>query len=235
MFGIWDLKHLRMASRWHVLVPDFEVSTDEFYQMIKSAIEAKRVPDLEISVIEFREGGVMSARRRYLRLRRERLVFDVCSAPFGTSWFFSCRAGEIPMHLKVWEIVAMAAAISGFLLLHMAIFGINAGSAVFLLNAAAVIFLLNCLTATSLYGLDAILLRTPVVGAFYERYFRGNSYFREDTRQMYLQTVDGLVRGAVEEVAGQTPGGVKFMQDDIETNIGLFGWIRELFRRPWSR
>ena len=139
------------------------------------------------------------------------------------------------MHLKVWEIITMATAVGGFLLLHLAIFGIMAGSAVFLLNAAAVIFLLSCLTATSLYGLDAILLRTPVVGAFYERFFRGQSYFREDTRQMYLQTVDGLVRGAVEEVAGQTPGGVKFMQEDLATGIGLFGWIRELFRRPWSR
>ena len=129
----------------------------------------------------------------------------------------------------------MAAAVAGLVMLHMAIFGAIAGPAVFLLNGAAAIFLLNCLTATGLYGLDAILLRTPVVGAFYERFFRGHSYFREDTRQMYLQTVDGLVRGAVEEVAGQVPGGVKFVQEEVDTGLGLLGWIREILRRPWSR
>ncbi len=234
MFGIWELKNLRLNSKWHVLVQDFEISTDDFYLMVRDAVEAKRVPDLEITEIEFSEGGIFGARRRYLRLRRERLVFDVCSAPFGTSWFFSCRFGEIPMSLKLWEVVVMAILVSCVLLVHVAVFGLIGGPAIFLLNGAAVIFLLNCLTATQLYGVDAILLRTPVVGAFHERYFRGNSYFRDDTRQMYLQTVDGLVRAAVEAAVGEkTPGGVKFTEEHATTGWGLWGRFLELLRRPW--
>jgi hypothetical protein len=48
------------------------------------------------SRITWKEGGLLSAKREYLRVRRKEFVFDVCAAPFGKGFFFSWWLGEIP-------------------------------------------------------------------------------------------------------------------------------------------
>lgn len=235
MFAFWHLRNVSPESSWHALVPDFETSTDEFYRTLREAVAARRIPDLEIGEIEFREGGPLSAGRRYLRIRRERLVFDVCSAPFGTSWFFSCRYGEIPVRIRPWEAVAMLAASAGLVLLHVSVFGPVAGPVVFALNVVAFLFLANGLLATGLYGLDAVLLKIPALGKFYERFLRADSYFRDDSRQMYRETVDALVRRAVEEAAGaKVQGGVRFRGQYAISRLGILGRIREGLKIPWA-
>ena len=97
MFGIWKSKKTEVLKHWYVLHLDFDTITSEFYQAIEYDLKARELTGLEISRIEYAEGGLLSAKREYLRMRRERLVFDVCAAPFGTSWFFSCRFAEIPV------------------------------------------------------------------------------------------------------------------------------------------
>ena len=193
-------------------------------------MERQRLPDVEASEKEFREGGMLSARRRYLRLRRDRLVFDVCSAPFGTSWFFSCRCGEIPLRLRWWESALILAAAAGILAAHVSVLGQVWGCALFALNLASLLFLLNCLAATELYGLDAALMRVPVLGAFYETHFRENSYHRDDTRTMCEESVNRIVRDAVEAVAGERPeGGVEFREDPPRP--GFWGRVGEVLKR----
>ncbi len=225
MFGIWHRKRLKEGSHWQVMVPDFETSTDAFYQLLRASIEKRRLPDVEVSEKEFSEGGILSARRRYLRLRRDRLVFDVCSAPFGTSWFFSCRAGEIPMRLRWWESASIVAAGLGVLAAHVAVLGPAWGCGIFVLNLASFLFLLNNLVATELYGLDAALTRVPVLGAFYETYFRGDSYHRDDTRRMCYASVDRLVRDAVEATTGVRPENSAEFYEEFARQ-GLWGRIR---------
>ena len=48
--------------------------------------------------------------------------------------------------------------------------------------------------------LDAILLKIPVVGTIYEDWFRVETYYREDTRNLYLQ----LLPQFIEELAKET-------------------------------
>ena len=31
----------------------------------------------------------------------------VCSAPFGTAWFFSCRIAAVPFVLRIWELLVI--------------------------------------------------------------------------------------------------------------------------------
>jgi hypothetical protein len=52
----------------------------------------------------FREGGVLAGKHTYLRLRRERAVFDVCSAAFNKGWHFSVRAAELHRRLTTRQI-----------------------------------------------------------------------------------------------------------------------------------
>ena len=99
----WVRGDPEILDHWYALVPNFQTSAQDFYALVEKELAARKVPGLDISRIEFREGGMLSAKRGYLRLRRERLVFDVCAAPFGTAYFFSSWFAEIASVVKLWE------------------------------------------------------------------------------------------------------------------------------------
>ena len=98
-----------MLDYKHKLIDGMDSSPEEFYSAIESDLVQRQVPGLEITREEFAEGGLLSAKRVYLRMRRERLVFDICSAPFGKAWFFSYRFALIPACIMVWELLLVLA------------------------------------------------------------------------------------------------------------------------------
>jgi hypothetical protein len=79
----------------------------EFYAAVERELKDREVPGLEIFYVDFAEGGLLSAKREYLRMTRERLVFDICAAPFGTAYFFSCRFAEIPAVIQLWQLLVV--------------------------------------------------------------------------------------------------------------------------------
>lgn len=108
MFGFSKSKPTaEFLDHWYALVPSFTTSSKEFYAAVENELQERQVPGLEIHHVDFAEGGVLSQKREYLRMTRERLVFDICAAPFGTSYFFSCRFAEIPATVKLWELCAV--------------------------------------------------------------------------------------------------------------------------------
>jgi hypothetical protein len=182
-------------------VPGFKNSTKEFYAAVEDELKAREVPGLEISRVEFSEGGLLSDKREYLRMIRERLVFDICAAPFGTSYFFSCRFAEIPLVIKLWQLVFMLASIFIFAGIFWKIFGLILGSVAIVAALLIAAYLLRNAVALGLRDLDAMLLQSPF-GAIYERFFRKETYYRVDTRLMYLDTVNEIVKAKVEETTG---------------------------------
>lgn len=70
-----------VLNHWYIPVDNFQFSTAEFYQSVEKVLVDRKVPGLKISRIELSEGGILTAKREYLRLTRERLVFDACAAP----------------------------------------------------------------------------------------------------------------------------------------------------------
>src|SRR5450432_3330663 len=107
MFGVFEKKKADVIEHWYALVPGFNTSTKEFYDGIEKELKEQEVPGLEMFHVDFAEGGVMSNKREYLRLTRERLVFDICAAPFGKAYFFSCRFAEIPAVIQLWQLVIL--------------------------------------------------------------------------------------------------------------------------------
>src|ERR1043166_2849205 len=89
-------KRGELLRAWVDFLDDFSFSPQEFYDVIEKELQARKIPSMEISREEFSEGGVLSDRRIYLRLFRERLALYTCAAPFGTGYFFSCRTVYIP-------------------------------------------------------------------------------------------------------------------------------------------
>src|SRR5437867_10644168 len=88
------VKDSQQLSYWCKLFDNFNFSPKEFYAMTTKNLEGREIPDLEKQFIMFQQSGVISAKRLYMQLRRERLVFEVCAAPFGTGFFVSSRLSD---------------------------------------------------------------------------------------------------------------------------------------------
>ena len=54
--------------------------------------------------------------------------------------------------------------------------------------------------AMGLSDLDATLIKTPILGPLYERLFRKDTYYRQDTRLVYLEVVSKIVKELAEEL-----------------------------------
>jgi hypothetical protein len=209
MFGLFEKSKADVIDHWYALVPGFNSSTKEFYEAVEKELKERQVPGLEIFHVDFAEGGALSNKREYLRMTRERLVFDICAAPFGTAYFFSCRFAEIPTVVKLWEFLLLlfglcAVAFWG-LIVFVKIFGV-VGLMLFpfllLASLVAAIYTMRNAVAMGLKDLDASLIKTPVIGPIYEAWFRKETYYRHDTRLMYCETVNAVVKAKVEETTG---------------------------------
>lgn len=86
-------------SHWYHLMEDFQTSSLDFYKSVEEALERRKVTDIRCARIDYKEGGMLSAKREYLRVKRKQFVFDVCAAPFGNGFFISWWLGEIPSGL----------------------------------------------------------------------------------------------------------------------------------------
>lgn len=199
---VWGFKSKtgNVLGHWIAFIDSFNSSPLEFYGLVEKALESRKVPGLKITKVEHSEGGLLSGNRVYLRMMRERLTFEACAAPFGTGFFFSCRTVYIPAEVKFWHAAVIIFAI------YLAFAALN----YFLEWKLAVIALATLLLAitqvfrsTLLHGLadlDAALINMPAVGPVYERWFRKETYFREDTRLVYLEVVPKVIREAAEEL-----------------------------------
>src|ERR1039457_7035051 len=90
VFG-FENKKGEILDSWIVFADSFSLSPQEFYAAIEKEMNARKIPSMEISREEFSEGGLLSDKRIYLRLFRERLALYTCAAPFGTGYLFSFR------------------------------------------------------------------------------------------------------------------------------------------------
>lgn len=88
-----------IMSHWNTMIEGLQVTPSEFFTSVEKEIERRETPDTKFSRIDWREGGLMSAKREYLRVRRKELAFDICGAPFGNGFFVSWWLGEVPSGL----------------------------------------------------------------------------------------------------------------------------------------
>lgn len=133
-------------------------------------------------------------------MTRERLVFDICAAPFGTSYFFSLRFAELPAKLGIGSLAMAFVGLFVGLLFFWKIFGLIFGTFLLIIALGSAIWIFRNLVALGLGDLDATLIKTPILGPLYEAFFRKETYYRVDTRLMYLETVDTIVKLKVEQV-----------------------------------
>ena len=230
MFGIFKPKQPVVLKWWYVVQLDFEASTEEFYSAIEQDLAARELQGLELSRVEYAEGGLLSAQRVYLRMKRERLLFDVCSAPFGTSWLFSCRFSEFPITIRPWEVVALFLALGAFWFSYVQLFGFLTGNIMFGATMIGIILAMVCAVPFGFHDMDAALMQMPVVGPFYEVFFRRDTYYRQDTRAAYTTIVNSIVRERVKEIAkARGVEDVQFFEQPPESSPSLMETIAAMF------
>lgn len=110
-------KNLTILSRWHHLYGNLNQSSKEFYTSVEAAIKSRNVPDTQLSRVNHHEGGMFSANREYLRVRRKEYVFDICAAPFGNSFFFSYWLGEKPS--AFWNLILLVPVLGPWLFVKL--------------------------------------------------------------------------------------------------------------------
>ena len=89
-------KETIIFSHWSTMIEGLSASPKAFFESIEAAVAEKQLEGAKHSRIHWREGGVLSAKREYLRIHRKEYAFDICGAPFGNGFFVSWWLGEIP-------------------------------------------------------------------------------------------------------------------------------------------
>lgn len=209
VFGFANKKG-EILDHWVAFLDSFSFPPQEFYAAIEKELAARKIPSMEISRAEFAEGGMLSNKRIYLRLFRERLALYTCAAPFGTGYFFSCRAVYVPALVRLWHILAafLFLIVVGGLLIKPLGLTFSAIALIALMFAIAAV--LRNAAVSALSNLDALLLRIPVVSTIYEDWFRDDTYYRVDTRMIYLQRIPQLIKELAEEITAAK--GAKLVQ-----------------------
>jgi hypothetical protein len=234
-------QQINVLSHWYAVTDGIQFSAQEFFAKMEDELKARKLPQLKMSRVEYHEGGILSDKRMYLRLARERFAFDLCAAPFGRGFFFSVRLIEKPRGGWVQLLLIIAAiglTLNTLLLLKVLFWTPKVGMASGLVLIAAGLFVLRprraestaptspraaALFATEVPDFDTFFLNLPVIGAWYEGW-RKDTYYRYDTRLLYHTIVSELVKKEVENLTAEK--GVKLLNTyDFNPILG------ELYKR----
>jgi hypothetical protein len=213
-----------VLDHWISFADGLTLPPQEFYDAVEKAMAAKEIPTMKVSRMEYAEGGLLSEKRIYLRMLRERLAFDMCAAPFGNSFFFSCRTVHSPPVLRLWHIAFALVFFCGVYSLLVRELGIFFASIALAALLVAIAEVFRNAIGLGLADLDNALMKFPVVGPIYENWFRKETYYRQDTRLVYLKIVPEIIKQVADDMAGTK--GIKLVQSYERAPI--FG---ELYKR----
>jgi hypothetical protein len=177
-------------------VPDLQTSSLEFFEAIEMALRAKQV-EVQSERIQWHEGGILSANREYLRLSYARFVFDISAFPFGRDYQFSWWHGrKAPRLFALFGCLGVLAVPVAFLICVM-IAGAIAGTLLFLVAIGVGLFMLAQNLASGDSELGEALVALPYVGPVIRKLFNPITYYSEDTRIMFEDTVHRVVLDVV--------------------------------------
>lgn len=83
-----------IISHWYHPIEGLTLSSQAFYADVEHLLADQQIDHLKIERVNMSEGGMFSAKREYLQVRRGDHVFYVCGAPFGNRFFVSWWLGH---------------------------------------------------------------------------------------------------------------------------------------------
>ena len=187
-------------SHWYHLLEDLQESPQNFYASLEQAIKRRELPDVSVSRVGYLEGGILSAKREYLRAQRKEYLFDICAAPFGNGFFVSSWLSEVQSVLGPY--IAVAATFFIFFLAggFMIMFGFFQGIFLACLAVPLLFWALGYLISEGKIADQNLILEVPVLGPIYERLFRPITYYRMDTALMFQESIHAAVLETVDQM-----------------------------------
>jgi hypothetical protein len=198
MFG-FRRKRAEVLNHWIAFADGFQMAPSEFYAALEKQLADRKMPEMRCSRVELAQGGLLFEKRIYLRMVRERFVFDVCAAPFGTGFFFSCRTAENPERLNLWQLLTLLVVVPVVSLLFSQFLLLDSTRSFSPDIARIVVF-----TFFSVLTLFLAL----VFGVIFS--LRRETYYRIDSRLCYLHMIPTLVRKLAEDMSATQ--GIKLME-----------------------
>jgi hypothetical protein len=184
---------VEVISHWHQSVDGLSTSTLEYYTAVEKALREKDAVGLQLERVTANESGILSARREYLRVRYGRLMFDICGAPFGKDYFFSWwLIKRTPGFAALWgcaALIGVPVVALGFIATMGLFKGILFALIVFAVGAA----ILRAAFADGWSAIEDSILVMPIIGVLYSKFVKPVTYYSEDTRLMFEDTVHRVV------------------------------------------
>ena len=202
---------------WPELIEGMRFSTKDFYDRTEAALQARNIPELEVSRVDIKEGGPLTPRREYLRLRRERLVFDICAMPFGSGFYISEWFWRQPRRIGLIALLVLGALIwlGWTIATNLNIpwgverffwfkLGIRPGFLeLFLTIAIPVVTVFGGVVLSVLWfgeALDGMMMRIPLFGHVYERWLRRVTYYREDRTAAFQAAAHSALCSVIDDI-----------------------------------
>jgi len=208
-------------SHWHKPYDGFQTSALEFYAAVQSALEQRQIPEISSSRVAWREGGLGTAKREYLRVSRNEMAFDICAAPLGTGYFFSWWLGSPGARLIHWVILAIATFIFFSIVVTPAFDEQTGGGVVrvllFLILLAPFYRIVALLSRSHRSGIDDAAGKIPLIGLLYRYLFTRPTYYRMDTTLMFQSAVHSVVCEVVDGLT--TAKGLRALEADEKKPI----------------
>ncbi|MDO8500752.1 MAG: hypothetical protein Q7S20_02815 [Gemmatimonadaceae bacterium] len=191
---------VEVISHWHQSVEGLSTSTLDYYAAVEKALRDKEVPELQIERITASESGILSAKREYLRARYGRLSFDICGAPFGKDFFFSWwLVKRIPGFAALWGCASLVG-LSFLTLVFIGAMGFFKGILFALVAVGVGTAILRGAFADGWSAIEDTILVMPIIGLLYKKFVNPVTYYSEDTRLMFEDTVHRVVVQVVEGI-----------------------------------
>ena len=130
---------------------------------------------------------------------RERVCIDICAAPFGNCFFFSRRTVYVPALIRLWHILAALIFLGVVERLLIIPLGTNFATIALIGLVFAIAAVLRNASTGGFSDLDSLLLKIPVLATIYEDWFRVETYYREDTRNLYWQLLPQSIQTITEQ------------------------------------
>ena len=200
------MKDPDVLSHWHHLVEDFQTSALDFYAAVEKAIARRNLPGIELSRVTWKEGGLATAKREYLRIRRGRFAFDICAAPYGSGFFFSWwlarihgPGGLLALLFLLFGMFLVLSVVAGVIAQFV---GQLAAVGAILLSPLGLIILGMLMREGTIPGED-VILEIPVFAWIYTTFFNPVTYYRLDTALMFQESVRNAVQEVIADLRSQ--------------------------------
>ncbi len=190
-----------VLSHWSRLFEGLSASPLGFYKSVEQAVERRQLPDTSRSRVDWHEGGVLSAKREYLRVERGRLVFDICGAPYGNGFFVSWWLGRLQSPYGPVALVALTVGIIILAYVMAKVAGILLALVLLPILAPLLLWIFAHYVASQEAGWDDALVAMPILGSLYQRWFSPETYYRIDTTLMFQSSVQAAVNEVVDDLS----------------------------------